>query len=171
MILRLVCIWLVFIHCCHRWCTKPWTWNVNNVVSYMWCAHHLRDGAWDSSVNSDRELWTGGVCLPSGVDTHNRHRGVSLHRPIICSDSAAQTATVEWVPPAFPSMVIHPRHEPDPSTPSSVVLKHVWSCNFTPLRLHDIWCLFHYWRYFTLLSDWQGWVLDSSALSISKIEI
>jgi hypothetical protein len=28
-----VCIWLVFIHCCHRWCTEPWTWNwVRRVV-------------------------------------------------------------------------------------------------------------------------------------------
>jgi hypothetical protein len=26
-ILRLVCIWLVFIHCCLHWCTEPWTWK------------------------------------------------------------------------------------------------------------------------------------------------
>jgi hypothetical protein len=31
MILRLLCIWFVFIHCCHRWCMEPWTWYLTQI--------------------------------------------------------------------------------------------------------------------------------------------
>jgi hypothetical protein len=50
MILRLLCIWLVFfIQCCHRWCTEPWTWKVSlfRADSLDRCKLQC---AWDPSV-------------------------------------------------------------------------------------------------------------------------
>jgi hypothetical protein len=35
MILRLLCIWLVFIYC-HRWYMEPWTWNTKWGCYVMW---------------------------------------------------------------------------------------------------------------------------------------